>query len=430
MDAARSPGLLVALALLLLASAQGCAHSAAAIRDGHSAPSETARPRSPNADAVERRAAPTAPQARRLVIEPDALAIHAGDDPLTGLDAYDARDLFRLAWEAYERSQPGRARALYERLLAEFPGHELAAPSYWNLALCAEAQGDFDAAQDALGVHASQVESRDAVEAAESRIRRALLLQRLGRFADSVPDLDSAAAVESLAEPERWEARILRELARGVVDGSWDFAEERLDSIRREIRRRSAETGERYPYPSAMLWNQSGELFRLHARSLRIDAVDDLATLDGLIGEKATLLLEARQCYKRSLAHRVAAWSGPSSLALGSTYEDFRADLLSAPRPAELSAEAGEVYDRMLRERTRQFLEAAVADYRAVLRSRESLLLEDAWVLAVSDALARCEAELGVAAAVLSPAAGSNPVPASVPAAPPEEGEPATPGGG
>jgi hypothetical protein len=122
--------------------------------------------------------------------------------------------------------------------------------------------------------------------------------------------------------------------------------------------------------------------------------MEDLDLLDRRLGEKAGYLLEARHHLKRSLLHRVSVWSGPAALALGAVYEDFRADLLAAPRPDSLDEEAGEVYDEVLADRTRQFLEKAAVDYREVLRLAESLLLEQAWVDAIQDALDRCEREL------------------------------------
>ena len=75
-------------------------------------------------------------------------------------------------------------------------------------------------------------------------------------------------------------------------------------------------------------------------------------------------------------------------------YEDFRDDLLAAPRPTGLSAEAGQVYDELLADRTRQFLEKAAIDYREVLSLTQLLRLEDAWIEVIRSALARCEEEL------------------------------------
>jgi tetratricopeptide (TPR) repeat protein len=327
----------------------------------------------------------------------DPMRIVGGEDPLTGLDGYDADDLFRLGYEAFEVGDLARAVALYERLLDEFPEHRDCTPATWNLALGREKLGDIPGAIDAYAAYAVGVEEASPLEAGQARIRQATLLQHLGLFVESKSPLALAEPVEELEPHERWEIRILQAMAL-ADEGDFDHAEIDLNRVRREIRRTTLREGELFPYQSAMVWFEAGQLYRMRSTAIGLEEVDDLAVLDAELGEKARLLLEARQHFKRSLTHRVAAWSGPAALALGAVYEDFRADLLSAPRPSELSDEAAEVYDDLLERQTRQFLEKAAVDYREVLRLGTILRLEAAWVEAVEDALHRCEEELGTGA--------------------------------
>ncbi len=335
---------------------------------------------------------PGVPDSPKRVVTPDALRIVGGEDALTGLDGYDAPDLFRLGFAAFDTQDYSRAMALYERLLDEFPGHEDALPATWNLALCGEKLGVLDAAERGYREYATRVE--DPIEVAEARVRLALILQRLDRHDETVPLLELALAEPGLGQEILWEAEILHAMTKAAT-GSFDWAESQLEHVRREIRQTAIRERERFPWQSAMVWYMAGELYRLRARSISLDAMDDLQRLDGNVRDKALLLLEARQHFKRTLRHRASTWSGAASLGLGTVYENFRDDLLAAPVPEDLEPDVAQAYQDLLNQRTRQFLEKAVADYQDVLGSAELLHLEPAWVDAVEQALDRCEAQLG-----------------------------------
>lgn len=370
----RRPDSLAFAAILLLA---GCAHVRGQITDPR------AEPRSP------------------AFFEP--LRIVAGQDPLSGLSGYDGDDLFRLGLEAFEGDDFGRAAALFGRMLEQFPEHPDRCPATWNRALSLEKGGELASAAQGFEDYAAAVEDADVVDAARARLRAATILQLAGRFDESAIPLARAAEVAGLAQEEAWEVRMLQAMLE-ASGGSLDRAETELERVRRDVRRASREGGDLFPYQSAMVWFEAGELYRMRAAAVVIGQVDDLERLDADLGSKAGFLMEARQHFKRSLAHRMASWSGPAALSLGAVYEDFRRDLLAAPRPSDLDEEAGAVYDRVLADRTRQFLEKAAVDYREVLRQAEVLRLEPAWAQAVQDALDRCEEGLRTGAA-----AGSGP---------------------
>ena len=380
MSRTANPVLVLAAALLL----SGCLH----VRGGPPVPEVDPKP--------------------PLFIQP--LHVVGGGDDLTGLDGYDGDDLFRLGFEAYKAGDFERSAALYERMLEEFPDHPDCLPATWNLALASEKTGAFEDAVRGYIDYATLAEPTSGLDSALSRIRAATILHHMGEFAASSVPLDLAAASEELEVQEQWEVRILQAMVL-AAEGDFDRAESDLNRVRREIKRTSLRENELFPYQSAMVWYQAGQLYRMQAEAIVLDEVDDVARLDVDLGEKAALLLEARQHLKRCLTHRVAAWSGPAALALGAVYEDFRADLLSAPRPQVLDEEQSVVYDRVLSERTRQFLEKAAVDYKEVLRLSSILRMEDAWVAAVQEALDRCQTELepGVSAGVSPSRQGRTP---------------------
>jgi tetratricopeptide (TPR) repeat protein len=329
----------------------------------------------------------------------DPTRIRAGADALTGLDGYDADDLFQLGYEAFQREDLGLSILLYSRLIEEFSTDENVLPARYNLALSYEKEGSLDEAIDVFSGYVTASERELPQEAAETRIRVAALLQRQGRVAESKALLDLALAEPLLILPERWEAQILYAIVT-ADEGKFDRAEWNIKAIGRAIRKRAVNEGDRYPFQSAMLWYHVGAVFRMRAGSYKLDVIDDLPLLEERLQNKAKDLLEARQHYKRCLKHMVAAWSGPAALALGGVYEDFRRDLLAAPKPSQLDAERSVVYTELLEATTGKFLGRAASDYNEVLRDAQRYQLETAWVFAIEDALQRCETLLAELAAM------------------------------
>ncbi|MCP4867613.1 MAG: hypothetical protein GY898_02710 [Proteobacteria bacterium] len=330
----------------------------------------------------------------KVPVEFEPIRIVTQTDDLIGLDAYDGDDLFALAYQAFDEQDFDRAVRIYDVMLEQFPEHPGCVPARFNRALGLEKLGRMAEGADGFADYAALVADSSPYDAAEAFIREATLRQHLDDYVGSIPAIQSAQQLAvDLDSAEAWQLRILAVMV-GADEGSFESSEFALNRVRRELRRATLQQNERYPYTSAMVWYAAGELYRMRARAVSLDVVDDVDLLDRRLGEKAGLLLEARQHLKRSLVHRMSVWSGPSALALGAVYEDFRNDLLAAPRPAGLSDEAGRVYDELLAERTRQFLEKAAVDYREVLKLSESLRLEAAWVDAIQAALDRCETEL------------------------------------
>lgn len=320
----------------------------------------------------------------------DPTRIRAGEDALTGLDGYDSDDLFHLGYEAFQREDLGLSVLLYSRLIEEFPTDDNVLPARYNLALSFEKEGSLEEAIDAFSGYVAASASALPQEAAETRIRIAALLQRLGRIIESKELLDQALAEPLLILPERWEAQILYAIVT-ANEGRFDRAEWNIKAIGRAIRKRAVNEGDRYPFQSAMLWYHVGAVFRMRAASYELDVIDDLPLLEERLQNKAKDLLESRQHFKRCLKHMVAAWSGPAALALGGVYEDFRRDLLAAPKPSQFDAEHSVVYRELLEATTGKFLGRAASDYREVLRDAQRYQLETAWIVTIEDALKRCE---------------------------------------
>lgn len=333
------------------------------------------------------------------------LMIRMGKDPVIGLDHYDGDQLFALGLSAFEGEQFDVAAYVFSHLIEVFPEHSDRVPTSWNLALSLEKVGRIAEAVLGFERYLALVSPSDGEEAAQARLRIATLLQREGRYPEIVVVLDTPSAFVDYEDYEVWELRALRAIAKGA-SGEFRWAEGELNRLRMEIKRAARKSGDRSPYQAAMVWYLAGVLDRLHAASVTLDSVDDIEQLDRSIGEKADLLLMARRRFKRAIEHGEPNWSGPAALALGAVYRDFRQDMLDAPVPTALSEEQFLVYERLVRQRTREFLDAAVKDYRAILAAASGWRLEAPWIAALEEALRSCEEEL---AASLAPSPEERP---------------------
>jgi tetratricopeptide (TPR) repeat protein len=139
---------------------------------------------------------PLAQPPQRVALE--AVHLRAGPDALTGLDGYSAGDLFDLGLRALKVGDPGRARALYARLLDEFPDSEEWLPAQHNLALACQEQGDYPCAVQHYDGYLEQAEGLEVAEEGELRLRLAELLEELGRFGRA--EVQAAKAYEQSAD--------------------------------------------------------------------------------------------------------------------------------------------------------------------------------------------------------------------------------------
>ena len=329
--------------------------------------------------------------------------IKTTEDSLLGTTAYDAVDLFQYGLDRLEEQEASLARVAFARVVAEFPSDPLAAAARYNQAVAAERQGMTVDAAGLYGEYATVAEATDPEEAAGIRLHQGRLLFEAGEFSGAWLPLQKAIASGLLDVASMWEARIHAARVSGKGE-QWRVAEGELSAVRREIKRATRTTGERFPWYSGMVWFHAAEMYRDHAESVRLLDVDDLAGARSWLDETAGWFLEARRSYKRVLEHRLVEWSGPAGLALGHINEDFRARMLAADTPSVLDADATDVYLDLLGLQTRSFLDKAVEDYRWLLRDARDLRIEGEWLEKIRGALSRVEDQLAASEPDAEPA--------------------------
>lgn len=327
------------------------------------------------------------------VVDDLELRIRADVDPVSGLDAYDAQDLFELGLARLDSDEATLARVLFARLVREFPSSPLAVPARYNLALSAERQGRTEDAVALFLEYVAVIEPTDPAEAAELRLHAGTLAFDADRWDLALLPLDRARRSGQLDHPDTWLARAMLARIRGR-EGAWKQAEDELEDILAEIKRRTRLHKELHPSSSALVWYHAASLYRDQAHAQRLLDVDDLYAARAWLDRTAAHFLEARRCYKRVLEHRNPAWSGRAAIELGAINEDFRARMLGADTPTELDAEGTAVYLSLLEEQTRSFLEKAVQDYRWLVMDAADLRILPEDVATLREALARVEAEL------------------------------------
>lgn len=345
----------------------------------------------------------------RVVIRPDEVRVRAEDRLLPGQAGYDARELFAEAYRHFEAGELERAHALYDRLIGDFPESAEAQPSRYNAALAAERTGDEAKAVTWWEQWLLRPPSGEAGDALRARLRLAHCLQALGRFEESEAPLRDALARQDIEQEDRWEAALL--LARAdLAAARFETADGAVFQVRAAIQKSTRDEGIRHAWHSAMMWFVSGECFRLRARAVVLDRVENLNRVSERVDEKARLLLDARGAYRKAIMHRAGDWGGEAALALGRVFEDFRDDFLLAPLPADVLAEHAAVYRELLEAETLIFLQKAAADYEGLVREAVRWAIDSRAVTKLQAALDRCRTEitrLEAVRAALKPSAGA-----------------------
>ena len=142
--------------------------------------------------------------------------VQPAPDPLVGLEHYDARTLFHLAADSARKGDRPRAVALYERLLAQFPGDPVENAARFNLGLLYENAARWSDAviqYDALVSVSVPVEDSDRRTWIDAHYRRAVCLGKLERWWEAVAVFEALEAMDWRREDDRLEALVGKGIA-------------------------------------------------------------------------------------------------------------------------------------------------------------------------------------------------------------------------
>ncbi|MEO1173034.1 MAG: tetratricopeptide repeat protein, partial [Myxococcota bacterium] len=315
--------------------------------------------------------------------------VHTEEDPLVGLEHYDARTLFHLAGEAERNGDVDRGIALYDRLLENFPSDVVADAARFNAGLLHERKKDFAAAipyyEDIY--QSSLPPTVDGQRTwLDAHYRAAVCLGKLERWWAAVALFERVEALDWLEDDDRLEALVGRGISLQEA-GDPDAAElvfstalrfHRLVSRRRRFDDRGL---------AAEAAFRLGDISR--ERFLAVILEYPVDTLRARLDEKCQALLSAQNRYLQAVrvgdTHTVAA----AGFRIGSLYERLYEQLMGLEVPPELDAEEADVYLEEVHSRIGVLVEKAIKIYEKSLIAGRRIDSAASWVEQTEAALAR-----------------------------------------
>lgn len=371
----RLPVILRALVLGGLAVSVGCGHSGVASRP---------------------RAEPRLQEPLKLVATPGPWGARA--------EAYDAESLFRQANLDLKAGHHQAAAETYDRLLTEFPGTRVTAPTLYNAGLAYEGLRRFaDAAaryqlllgEDPAGLELSvkpplvpplpaalRPTPRDVLDA---RFRLGLCLGEAGAHQAAAALYQALLQGADLSAVDRIEAQARRGhelLALGALSDA-EALLLRVTELAREASAAPLEVEEH----AALAQHDLGEVSLRYFRALPLRLPQ--AQLEQDLEQKARLLLFAQGRLIDVIRRRHPRWAPSAGFQLGALYREMYEAILAAPLPAELDTEEKQqLYRDELRGKLRGLLERARRVHERNLALSSFLGDRDAWAQRSAEQLA------------------------------------------
>ncbi|MDD5310008.1 MAG: tetratricopeptide repeat protein [Deltaproteobacteria bacterium] len=298
------------------------------------------------------------------------------DEERIVVDAYDASGLFDRAARELRVGRCEEAIRIYRQLVTEFKESRLAAASLYNAGLCEEQLGRFEKAaasyEDLVASYPDSRDVNDALFRAGGAYERLLAWDKAAAAFDRLlalrKDLAGIDRVEALAR----KGSALLELGRRAEAR---LALEDAVTLYRSGRGISATAP---VFHFAMAEFKLGEVLHDEMREVLLPAEE--AAIEPALKHKCDLLLEAQAAYSKAIEAGHPHWAAAAAYRIGALYRDLWEDLLAAPVPPDLDAEAQDVYREVLRGRIRVLLRKAVAQWERTLKMAVRLGLDNEWV--------------------------------------------------
>ncbi len=288
------------------------------------------------------------------------------------IEVVDPAALFEKAKAAFEANQYADAARSFDRLIAA-PDTRYLDPSLYNAGLCYEGLSDWPAAADRY---------RKLIARATAPAGDLLDAQfRLGAVLVAQKSWPPAAAVYAqiltradLPLPDRFEAlarRGLAQLEANDLPGAEKTLAQPLELFKKNQAIERLDTF--FVAMSAFyLAEVSHEQYR--RQPLR------LAELDKDVEAKATLLLAAEARYLDAMKIKEPEWATAAGSQIASLYREFHDDLLAAPIPPELDAEARQVYADEVKQQLLSLLRRALSVHEKTVLLAERIGVSNEWV--------------------------------------------------
>ena len=315
--------------------------------------------------------------------------IRAEEDRLTKLKSYDDKTLFDLAIEVSQEEDRPRARAIYVRLLGEFPKSSLRMSALFNLGLLYEADSLF---QEAREQYLQVIDEPDPYDEpnrqtwVDAYFRWAVCAAEMEDWGDVVKAFEILLAQPGLSDLEQLEAGVglgvghqnLRDFEAA------ELAFQEVLSWYREMKRYGYFNDQGFVAEAAFRLGQiSAEKFDLVVLRFPQDI------LKKSLEVKCAFLLQAQDRYLKALRYGDIKTAALVGLGIGDMYEKLHAMVVELKAPDELTLEQKDVYEEVVAERVRILVKKALYVYeRSLLVGRRDPAAEP-WVKELEDSVAR-----------------------------------------
>jgi len=315
--------------------------------------------------------------------------IRAETDTLTKLKSYDDKILFDLAVDVSAQEDQARGRAIYVRLLGEFPESSLRIPALFNLGLLYEADSLF---KEALEQYLEITDEPDPYDGAnrqtwlDAYFRWAVCAAHMENWEDVAKAFQMLLAQPGLSDLEELEAGVGLGIAyqNQKLYEDAEIAFQEVLSWYREMKRYGAFNDRGFVAEAAFRLGQiSAERFDLIVLAFPQEILKKSLEL------KCAFLLQAQDRYLKALRYGDIKTAALVGLGIGEMYEKLHEMVVELKAPQKLNAEQRAVYEEVVEERIRVLVKKALYVYeRSLLVGRRDPAAEP-WVKELEEAVAR-----------------------------------------
>ncbi len=316
----------------------------------------------------------------------------APERPDSALADKNDEELFALGSAAAQAGDDPGAAAAFGRLADAFPASPRAPAALRGAGLAERRLGRLEPALARFRALAAR--GRGETED-EGRFLAAECLWRLGRHGEARDLLDGLAARGDLAPALQLRAvteRAVLDLEEGEAERARRAIQDGLAAFERAGERERLD-----PRDGAQARFYLGEAERARFLAAPLDpARGDAEALRAELEAKARLLLAAQEAYLSAMRTGHPGFAVAAGARVGELYDDLRRQLVEAPLPPGLDAEAASAYRAELHEEVKVLAQKALVAYEETLSAARRAGVENEFVPRAEEALARMRRELGL----------------------------------
>lgn len=317
-----------------------------------------------------------------------------GSGALRITEAYDSESLFRRATDEVRRRHCVEARALYDRLIAEFPRADAVSNAMYNRAHCYQQVGEQRTALKLFEALLRDDRAR-VVDVRDARFQVAFLGVQLEEWNRALVAAKGLLEDPSLDMDEKMEA--MSQYARITLNLGKVEEAERYGHLAVHYSREGAGT----PFFAGQAQFVVAEVFRIKSEEIQVPK-GTVEEQHRALERRAQWLLRAQRAYFAAIRSKDARWASASGFRIGALYEDFWEAIMSAPvaePQISMNREEREVYNAEYRaalaKRVRPLMKHAVTYWNLTLRMVRRTGVSSKWNEAIMTAMERVKARMG-----------------------------------